>query len=127
MSFDGTGASQPYLKRLTEGAVGQLLYQFRRQWRDGPRGCLGGFILEEARADIPLLQPLFRRTCARNLIRAGISETVAMKLTGHRTCSVFQRYAIVEEGMLQEAGARLTQEGRSKVTAPRGKVVELTR
>jgi integrase len=65
----------------------------------------------------------FRRTSARNLIRAGISETVAMKLTGHRTRSVFQRYAIVEEGMLQEAGARLAGSSSS----PRGKVVQLER
>jgi hypothetical protein len=50
-----------------------------------------------------------------------------MKLTGHRTRSVFQRYAIVEEGMLQEAGARLTQGGKSKVTRSRGKVVNLAR
>jgi hypothetical protein len=34
-----------------------------------------------------------------------------MKLTGHRTRAVFQRYAIVEEGMLQEAGARLAAAG----------------
>jgi Phage integrase family len=68
-----------------------------------------------------------RRTSARNLIRAGISETVAMKLTGHRTRSVFQRYAIVEEGMLQEAGARLIQGAKSKVARSRGKVVSLAR
>jgi integrase len=69
----------------------------------------------------------FRRTSARTLIRAGISETVAMKLTGHRTRSVFQRYAIVEEGMLQGAGARLIQEAKSNVTRSRGKVVDLAR
>jgi hypothetical protein len=30
-----------------------------------------------------------------------------MKLTGHKTRSVFTRYAIIEEGMLREAGERL--------------------
>jgi hypothetical protein len=58
---------------------------------------------------------------------AGISETVAMKLTGHRMRSLFQRYAIVGEGMLQEAGAQLTQEAGSKVAASRGKVIDLAR
>lgn len=65
----------------------------------------------------------FRRTSARQLIRAGISDTLAMKLTGHHTRSAFQRY----DRMLQEAGARLTQEAGSKVAAPRGKVVDLAR
>jgi hypothetical protein len=41
--------------------------------------------------------------------------------------SVFQCYAIVEEGMLQEAAARLTQGAKSKVTRSRGKVVDLAR
>ena len=50
----------------------------------------------------------FRRTSARNLIRAGIPEPVAMKLTGHKTASVFKRYAIVDERMLKEGAAKLT-------------------
>ncbi len=49
----------------------------------------------------------FRRSAVRNLIRAGIPETTAMAMTGHKTRSVFKRYAIVDEGMLQEAGAKL--------------------
>lgn len=68
----------------------------------------------------------FRRTAVRDLIRAGIPETVAMRMTGHRTRSVFERYAIVEEGMLQEAGerfeaARLSRES-GKVGGETGKV-----
>jgi integrase len=49
----------------------------------------------------------FRRTAIRNLERAGIPRSAAMAMVGHKTESVYRRYAIAEEGMLREAGAKL--------------------
>ena len=49
-----------------------------------------------------------RRSAVRNLERAGVSRSVAMKMTGHKTESVYRRYAIVSESDLREAGQKLT-------------------
>jgi integrase len=48
-----------------------------------------------------------RRTAVRNLERAGVSRSAAMKLTGHKTEAVYKRYAIVSEGDLERAGEQL--------------------
>jgi integrase len=48
-----------------------------------------------------------RRSAVRNLERAGISRSAAMKLTGHKTEAVYRRYAIVAESDLRDAGTKL--------------------
>jgi integrase len=48
-----------------------------------------------------------RRTTVRNLERAGVSRSVAMQLTGHKTESVYRRYAIVSSGDLADAARKL--------------------
>lgn len=50
-----------------------------------------------------------RRSAARNLIKSGEAQVTAMKLMGHRTVSMFQRYSIIDDEMLKSAGERLAK------------------
>jgi len=50
----------------------------------------------------------FRRTAVRRLERAGVARSQAMKLVGHKTESIYRRYAIVVESDLHEAVAKVS-------------------
>ena len=43
----------------------------------------------------------------RDFVRAGIPQTIAMRLTGHKTDAVFRRYDIVSEDDMRVAAQQL--------------------
>ena len=94
---------------------GNRIGDFRKSWKSAcKRAGLPGLVFHD-----------LRRSAVRNLVRAGIPESVAMKLTGHETRSVFQRYAIVDETMLEEQTEKLTDFYRETAAEAERKVISL--
>ena len=85
--------------------AGHPIKKLRRSWQSACRAAgLHGRLLHD-----------FRRTAVRNLIRAGVQQAIAMKITGHKTDSIFRRYLIVDEELLAQATgavAELLGDGR---------------
>ncbi|MGH9254244.1 MAG: tyrosine-type recombinase/integrase [Vicinamibacterales bacterium] len=76
---------------------GERIITFRTAWKNActAAGCPGKLIHD------------MRRSAVRTFERAGIPRSVAMSIVGHKTESIYRRYAIVDEAMQREAAARL--------------------
>ena len=90
-----TGSVIPWVFHRTKR--GRPLKGFRKAWI---QACLDAGVPGRILHD-------FRRTAVRNLERAGVPRSVAMKMVGHKTESVYRRYAIVDEAMLRDAAVKL--------------------
>jgi integrase len=76
---------------------GRPIRSFFKAWKAASRaaGCPGRLLHD------------CRRTTVRNLERAGVSRSVAMRLTGHKTEAVYRRYAIVSSEDMADAARKL--------------------
>ena len=74
--------------RVCKGKPGQPITTFWDVWRNA---------LQAARLPEERLFHDLRRSAVRTLIRAGVDETTAMKVSGHKTRSMLLRYNIVTE------------------------------
>jgi integrase len=86
-------------KKRKDGTLvkGNPVNGFRKIW---DRVC--------TRAGVPdLLFHDLRRSGVRNLRRLGVQESVAMRISGHKTRAIFERYNIVDGADLADAASRL--------------------
>src|ERR1019366_4262026 len=84
--FDATNLTKAFKKACVAVGLGK--------WRDAKNHDAGydGLTIHD-----------LRRSGARNLRRSGVSEDVAVKITGHLTRAIFTRYNIVDADDLHDA------------------------
>ena len=104
MKLAATGTFSPFVFHRN----GERIVHFRAAWKNACKeaGCPGALVHDMGRSAV------------RTFERAGVPRSVAMSLVGHKTESIYRRYAIVDEAMQREAAARLDAWVAAPTTAP---------
>ena len=84
----------PHLGKRLQGA---RQIDFRDAWKTA---CKKTAVSGRLRHDL-------RRTAVKNMVDAGVSERVAMQITGHKTRAIFDRYHIVSPADLKMLAQKL--------------------
>ena len=93
--------------RLIFHRGGESIGDFRKSWQAACVAAGLGQYLRDAKGRIRGYQGKlfhdFRRSAVRNMVRAGNPENVAMKISGHKTREIFDRYDITSDKDIRDA------------------------
>jgi integrase len=94
---------------------GERIQSFRKAWNTA---C------EKAGCDGRLVHDL-RRTGVRNLVRAGVPQSVAQKISGHKDARIFARYNITDTRDIAEALRKVSEYEQQKRLARAQRVIDV--
>jgi integrase len=98
------GGTMKHLRKMKR--TNGLLFDstdLRGQWRQVCNDLSYGGLEKKTRSYRGLRLHDFRRSACRNMTKARIPRVVAMAVSGHKTDSMFKRYAITDKSAIQEA------------------------
>jgi integrase len=120
------GDMRRWLERQRDTCPAGCSYVFHGAHSRPVDNHLNGWAEACKRAEAPgLLFHDLRRSAVRNMKRAGIQDVEAMRISGHRTRAIFDRYNIVDEEDLRLAAEKLEQYAERRKSERNAKLVRV--
>ncbi|MBI2215742.1 MAG: tyrosine-type recombinase/integrase [Candidatus Rokubacteria bacterium] len=102
--------------------TGQPIRHFRRSWLTACKRAGLTVTVQRHGTSVAVATRIphdFRRTAVRNLERASVPRSAAMKMVGHKTEAIYRRYAIADEALLRESALKLSALHQAQQVMPR--------